>query len=116
MASEEQRKSLFWGVCLPLRIALTAGAKFANQEQLRVMGIIAFIPAMLFIIVWATGTRNDKGAFGGPVWWSQSRIIHGILILLFALNASVGNVDAWKWLAVDTGFGALNFTNHYYIK
>ena len=76
------------------------------------MGILAFIPAILFFVVWLTNSRMDKGAFGGPVWWHNTRLVHSIMILLFAISATIGNSDSWQYLAADATLGLGFFTAH----
>lgn len=51
------------------------------------MGIIGLISALLFLNTWISGTRNDKGVFGGDVWWKNHRLVHAGILLLFAINA-----------------------------
>lgn len=95
---------------MPLRAGIAYAAKVASPETRVKMGWFAFIPALMFFIVWLTGTRQDKGAFGGPVWWNWTRPIHALFILLFAVSAVQGNTEAWKFLAADTALGLGFFT------
>ncbi len=72
---------------MPLRIGFTLLAKSASPLTLQIMGIIALISALLFLNVWISGSRNDKGVFGGDVWWKNHRLVHSGILLLFAINA-----------------------------
>ena len=98
--------------CMPIRAGIAYAAKEASPETLIRMGQFAFIPALLFFVVWLTDTRQDKGAFGGPVWWNWTRPIHALFILLFAITASSGSRESWKYLATDTALGLGFFTAH----
>ncbi len=71
-----------------------------------IAGRFAFIPALMFLIVWLTGTRNETGAFGGKGWWYWNRPIHGIVLLLFAFAASSGYSKSWLILAFDSVLAA----------
>jgi hypothetical protein len=112
MITDTQRTMLFLGGCIPLRAAIAYYAMQATKEQLRIMGLIALITASVFFFVWFTGARSQTGAFGGKVWWAPYRLLHSILIFLFAINALAGSNHVWKWLAADTTAGLALFTLH----
>ena len=90
------RDALFWGVCIPSRVALTLVARQG------------FAPARVFAAVaayrWLSGAEDSHvGFFGGRVWWADERPVHGAFFALYAAT------DDWRWLAADTAFGALNW-------
>ena len=80
MYTNADRDLLFYAACVPFRAGLALAARSATQQQLKLAGAFAFIPAILFILVFIVSaqsakptnsifSRADKGAFGGPVWW-----------------------------------------------
>ena len=103
---------LFIGGCVPLRLAIALTAKNASPQTLQYMGLIALIPSFMFFSVWLTNSRMEKGVFDGPVWWNKNRLVHALILLLFAMSAISGNSDSWLLLAADTAFGLMSFLNH----
>lgn len=62
----------------------------------------------LFAVVvggrWVLGMEKGHiGAFGGPAWWKEERLPHGVLWLMYACTGDD------TYLKVDTAFGALNW-------
>jgi hypothetical protein len=104
---------LFYYGCMPLRLGFAYAAYVANESHLRWMGLIALLIGVLFILVWVTKSRNVKGAFGGNVWWSNLRPIHGILYIIFAISALNGSRDGYKILLADAGLGFVSFKYQY---
>ena len=100
---------MFYLGCMPVRLGLAYATSRLNEVQLKYAGIAAAIAGILFILVWATNSRLRKGAFGGSVWWAQLRPIHGLIYIIFALNALSGNRDSYKWLIADAGLGFASF-------
>ncbi len=110
--SDDDRLYLFLFGCMPLRAGIAYAAKQASPDTLVKMGHFAFIPALMFFLVFLTNTRQDKGAFGGKVWWNWTRPVHALFILLFAITASRGSRDSWRYLGIDTALGLGFFTVH----
>ena len=92
--SEDQRATVFWGVCIPVRLFLAT-----NPELPLLRPFAAVIGGR-----WVLGLENgDEGLFGGPVWWAQSRYVHGALWLLFAATGEA------RYLWADVAGGALHW-------
>ena len=91
------RAALFWGVCIPVRVAVTAAAQQRNSP-LR-------LAALAVAATWLGGSLDTKhrGFFGGEIWWRDQRTAHGLLWLAYGLT------DQWEFLAADTAFGAANW-------
>ena len=97
------RTVLFWGVCIPARLfmAWLGGSKWSMYVRL-FTGVIG----PRWIIGWANPYslfHKDTGFFGGPVWWKDERIYHGMLFTTYALSG-----DA-IYLWADAAFGAANW-------
>lgn len=100
--SPNARALMFWGVCIPLRVRLTLLAKADNPTLLRLF-------AAGIGVRWLTGGEvGDEGVFGGPAFWAEERVWHGALWSAYALNIP-DKQSAWKFLALDTAFGAMNW-------
>jgi hypothetical protein len=100
---------LFLVGCMGARLLLTYLAKVANKRWLRVMGYLAVLPAIGFMYLFVSGTRNKTGAFGEKIWWNALRPVHSLLYGLFAYAAITGNTNAWIFLLVDSLIGLSGF-------
>ncbi len=90
----QQRGVVFWLACLPTRWFL---ATRGNVPALRIFA--AFIGTR-----WLIGKfDDDKGQFGGPVWWADERALHGMLWSAYAATGQQG------YLQADVLAGALNW-------
>lgn len=108
------RKMLFFGGCIPIRLALALLAYLIPVKYLPIMGYIALLPAIGFLGQYALGLRKTgKGFAGGDIWWTQMRPIHGVLYLLFALYAIRGHTFAWSILLIDALVGFTAGLYHY---
>jgi hypothetical protein len=108
---------LFLVGCIGIRLLFVIVAKNINIKYLKYLGYLALLPAIGFIYLYISGTRNSGlGVFGENIWWTNLRPIHAILYLLFAYNAIIGNRNAWIILLVDVSLGLLSFLIHHYLN
>ena len=116
MNTIHKRFLLFLIGCIGTRSLFVYVAKSVDTTYLRYMGYLALLPAIGFFYIFFTGSRQTGAeVFGSKIWWNDLRPIHGLLYLLFAFNAIMGNKYAWIYLLVDVIFGLLSFlTFHYY--
>jgi hypothetical protein len=116
MNTIQKRFLLFLIGCIGTRTLFVYAAKNVDTTYLRYMGYLALLPAIGFFYIYFTGSRQTGAeVFGSKIWWNDLRPIHGLLYLLFAFNAIMGNKYAWIYLLVDVIFGLLSFlTFHYY--
>ena len=100
------RIPLFLLGCITVRTALVVAAYYAPPHILKLMGYLALIPGLSFLIIWALRLRKrGPETFGAPIWWNGMRPVHGILYLVFAYMAILGKPGAWVPLAVDVSLG-----------
>lgn len=116
MNTIQKRFLLFLIGCIGTRSMFVYIAKNVDTIYLRYIGYLALLPAIGFFYIFFTGSRQTGAeVFGSKIWWNDLRPIHGLLYLLFAYNAIMGNKSAWIYLLVDVIFGLLSFlTFHYY--
>jgi hypothetical protein len=116
MNTIQKRFLLFLIGCIGIRSLFVYVAKNVDTTYLRYMGYLALLPAIGFFYIYFTGSRQTGAeVFGSKIWWNDLRPIHGLLYLLFAGNAIMGNKSAWIYLLVDVIFGLISFlTFHYY--
>ena len=90
------RALLFWGICIPTRLAITRVAYEGSPALRAISAAVAY--------TWLSGALdNKKGAFGGPVFWADERPVHGALWAAYSLS------NDYRFLLTDTVFGALNW-------
>jgi hypothetical protein len=115
MNNIQKRFILFLFGCIGTRSLLVYLAKTTNKTYLMYMGYLALLPAIGFFYLYLTGSRETgTEVFGDKIWWNNIRPIHGILYLLFAYNAIIGNQNAWIYLLVDVLFGLASFLIFHY--
>ena len=99
--------------CIGTRVLIAWLAYFYRMKPqiLQIMGTLALIPAIGFLLIYFMGWRKTGPETSGkPIWWNSLRPVHGILYLCFAfcaLHPSYYRI-AWIFLALDVmlGFGA----------
>lgn len=110
MNNIQKRFLLFLFGCIGVRSLFVYFAKNANTHFLMYMGYLALIPAIGFIYIFLTGTRQTgTEVFGEKIWWNNLRPLHGALYFLFAYNAILGNKNAWVYLLIDVVIGLISF-------
>jgi len=89
----------------------------ANAQQLKWLGYLAMLPAIGFIYIFLTGSRQTGlEVGGGRIWWNNLRPLHAIMYLAFAYLAITGSTQyAWKVLAADVIIGLVVFLTHYFM-
>lgn len=108
---------LFLIGCIGVRSLFVIIAKYINMKYLKYLGYLALMPAIGFMYIYITGSRNTGvGAFGEKIWWINLRPIHSILYFLFAYNAIKGNKQSWIYLLADVVIGLISFLIHHYIN
>jgi hypothetical protein len=117
MNTIHKRYLLFLIGCIGSRLALVYIAKNITSTHLTYMGYAALVPAIGFIYIYLSGSRQTGAeVFGEKIWWNNLRPIHALFYLLFAYNAIVGNANAWIYLLVDVLFGLSSFLIHHFIN
>jgi hypothetical protein len=107
---------LTFTVCVIVRFLLVILAKYIDIAYLPILGYIALIPAIGFILIFLTDSRKSGLEVGNKaIWWNRFRPIHGILYLLFVIYAIKREQNSWMVLLLDVIIGILLFINKYYI-
>jgi len=113
----QQRFLMFLIGCIGIRSLFVIIAKYINTKYLKYLGYLALLPAIGFIYIYLTGSR-ETGAevFGEKIWWNNLRPVHSILYFLFAYNAIIGNKQSWIYLLIDVLIGLISFLIHHYVN
>ncbi len=104
---------LFLLGCVPARLLLVHIAR-TRPEWLPTLGLLALLPAVGFLWIYATNSRKTGAeTFGRPIWWNNMRPIHAMLYALFAFMALSRVRQAWTVLALDVFLGICAFGIHH---
>jgi hypothetical protein len=111
-----KRILLFLIGCMGTRFLFVYISKIISLDYLPYLGYLALLPAIGFIYIYLTGSR-ETGAevFGEKIWWNSLRPIHAIIYLIFAYSAITKNKNAWIWLLLDVLLGLVGFLHHHYV-
>jgi len=116
MNTIQKRFLLFLIGCIGTRSLFVYIAKTAPLNYLPYLGYLALLPAIGFIYIYLTGSRQTGAeVFGGKIWWNNLRPIHAILYSLFAYNAINKNPNSWVYLLVDVIIGLFSFLTYHFI-
>jgi hypothetical protein len=112
----QKRVLLFLFGCIGLRSYLVYLAKTLSDNYLQIMGFISLIPAIGFMYIFLTGSRQTGAeVFGDKIWWNNLRPVHSFLYFCFAYFAiNKVNTIAWKFLLADVILGFTAFSIHHY--
>ena len=116
MDTIHKRFLLFLIGCIVTRTLFIYIAKNIYNEYLPYLGYLAMVPAIGFIYIYLTNSRQTGAeVFGEKIWWNNIRPIHGLLYGMFAYNAIKQNSGAYKYLLVDVIIGLISFLMHHKI-
>ena len=117
MNNIQKRFLLFLLGCIGVRSLFVIIAKYINTNYLKFLGYLALVPAIGFIYIYLTGTRQTgPETLGDKIWWNDLRPVHACLYLLFAYNAIIGNTHSWIYLLADVLIGLISFLIYHYVK
>lgn len=110
MNNIQKRFLLFLIGCIGTRSVFVLLAKNIGTQYLPYLGYLALLPAIGFLYIYFTGSRQTGAeVFGDKIWWNNLRPLHSLLYFLFAYNAIIGNKQAWIYLLVDVLVGLISF-------
>ena len=117
MTNLEKRYLLFLLGCIPVRLFIAYSAKNADPNRLQLYGYVGLLVGLGFLYLWITNSRQTgPEVFGEKIWWTNLRIVHAVLILLFSYFAINKNKNAYVYLGIDAILGLLFFINHHFIN
>ena len=102
--------------CIGTRSLLVYIAKNINISYLPFLGYLAMLPAIGFMYIYLTNSRQTGAeVFGEKIWWNNLRPVHAALYSLFAYYAINKNTNSWIFLLIDVIFGLISFLLHHYV-
>ena len=111
------RAALFLIGCIGTRAALAYIAAIASSSFLPILGAIALIPAIGFVLIYKFDLRKTGAeVFGEKIWWNDLRPVHAAIYGAFAVAALAGWRRAWVFLAADVVLGLGAFIHHHYLS
>ncbi len=115
MNDMQKRFLLFLIGCIGVRTLFVLIAKNASAYYLSILGYLALLPAIGFVYIYLTGSRQvGAEVFGEKIWWNNLRPLHASLYFLFAYNAINGNKMAYQYLMYDVVIGLTAFLAFHY--
>ncbi len=115
MNTLQRRLLLFLIGCIGTRTLFAVLAKKIDIKYLPYLGYLALLPAIGFIYIYLTGSRQTGLEVGGEkIWWNDLRPLHSFIYFLFAYYAIIQNKDAWMILAADVVIGLTAFIYHHF--
>ncbi len=112
----KKNQLLFLLGCIPIRILLVIIALNIDKQYLPYYGLVLLLPAIGFLTLYFGNLRLEASEAGGKTWWSNLRIIHGLLYLSASLLAISANSNTYIPLTIDVIFGLLVFLYNHFIK
>jgi hypothetical protein len=107
--------ALFLGGCIVVRAVFVYLSYIASPQILRLLGILALLPAIGFLAVYNKRMTGPE-VFGEPIWWNNLRPFHAFLYFAFSISAISNTKFAWVFLAIDVVFGLGAFVNHHFLS
>jgi len=84
---------------------------FIPEKYLKLYGIFLLLIGLSFLYLFFKNLRLNAPEAGGKTWWSQYRIIIGLLYISAAVYAFQGKRNLiWIPLVIDIIFGLIIFT------
>lgn len=116
MNNIQKRFLLFLGGCIPTRLFFVLLAKYGSMTIKKLMGVVAFMIASGFLIIYFGRLRETGLETGGEkIWWNHLRPLHAIFYYLFFYSVFFGDAaNAWKILLADVSVGLMSFLYFHY--
>jgi len=115
MNNIQKRFLLFLFGCIVVRTLFAYVAKTVDVKYLPYLGALAIIPAIGFLYIFFTNSRETgREVFGEKIWWNNLRPLHALLYLTFAFLAFQKKTTSWIPLAIDVAVGLVSFLIFHY--
>ena len=140
--TDAKRRALFWNTCIPVRLIFASVAVIADAYDVRVLEYImaAYLGgwALGMLRLYVVTLRSDKyrdrlstargaertalksrlyeidhGNFGGRVWWQPHRLVHGSLLMCYAILTFASVPYASTLAVADVAYAVLAGIVHY---
>jgi hypothetical protein len=100
--------TLFLFACIPARILI---AWYSTKVvDLKMFGFFLLVLALSFLYLYFTNKRLQAPEANGKTWWSEYRLIIGLLYLTAAIYAIQGKRELVKYpIIIDIFFGLYIF-------
>jgi hypothetical protein len=117
MLEKNDRILYFLLGCIGVRTFLAILPIYLPYSWLQLYSIPVFIIGACLLFLYFTDGRLNAPEGGGNTWWSNYRLIHGVLYLAASIYLLKKQRFAWIPLSLDTLLGLFLFLfNHNLIK
>ena len=106
---------LFVFGCLLVRFLIVLIAKIINKNSLPLLGYIALLPAIGFLVNYFTNIRK-RGALNQKIWWGYMRPVHSLLYFTFSYLAITKSESAYIPLLLDVILGLVAFIHNNFLR
>lgn len=112
-------RRVFFGICIPVRIALALVIYTINEEAIEcgedciggylVLRWFAGITTAVVVLnfIYADLKNNERGAFGGIVWWKNMRRVHMLAYFGAAMFIFFDKYGSHYFLFADAALAVL---------
>jgi hypothetical protein len=116
MMTRNESIILFLFGCVPTRIFISIIPLLIEKKHLPYYGLILLMPAIGFLLLYFFNLRLNATEAGGKTWWSNYRLIDGLLYLAAAIYCFQEKAIAYIPLLIDVVFGLIIFIIHNFIN
>jgi len=115
--NESQRIKYFLLACIPSRLILASIPLLLTKYNIntKYYAIITLPIALAFLYLYFANGRMNASEGGGITWWSDYRLIHGMLFLTASIFLLDNNNLSSLVLLVDTLIGLGAFVNKHFM-
>jgi hypothetical protein len=111
--NKQTRLGAFLLGCIPTRIAFAVIPLHIYESWLPYYGMIICAISIGFLYLYFGNLRLNSFESGGNTWWSEYRLIHGLLYLTAAIYLFQKKRQAYLPLTLDVVFGFALFLRHH---
>ena len=109
-------KSLYFIICLFIRLLLVFLVLNINKSYLQYLGIIFIIIGIGFLNLYFFNKRLNAIEGGGITWWHKYRLLHGMLYLTAGIYSIKGYKLSFIPLLIDVLFGFIIWYDKRHVK
>lgn len=111
-----KRQLLFFGVCIPIRLAMVYAYQMEKLPR-RWMIVAAVVCAIGLAYLYLADKRKTAFETGGaPIWWNDSRPVYAAIFAAFAMMAYKNSPHAGMVLLLHPLFGLVTAFRHQFMK
>ena len=104
--------TLYFGLCIFIRLLLTYGVYLNYNNNFRLLFVLFYLFSGMGLFYHFITKNRKKGAFSQNIWWDFLRPIHGIIFILVAILLYYKYKNTYILLFLDTFIGIYFFMKY----